>query len=65
MNDYFDVYVGNLSTSISKKQLQEFFAPFGDNDRVWINDTYRHHTYGFVTFYNLVGQCSLVGICKS
>ena len=55
MNDYFDVYVGNLSTSISEKQLQKFFAPFGDIDHVWINDTYRHrhHTYGFVTFYNL------------
>ena len=55
MNDYFDVYVGNSSTSISEKQLQEFFAPFGDIDHVWINDTYRHqhHTYGFVTFYNL------------
>ena len=55
MNDYFDVYVGNLSTSISEKQLQKFFAPFGNIDHVWINDTYRHrhHTYGFVTFYNL------------
>ena len=53
MNDYFDVYIGNLSTLICEKQLKELFAPFGDIDHVFINDIHRHQTYGFVSFYNL------------
>ena len=53
MNSYFDVYLGNLSISTSEEHLMQLFSQFGEVSRVWIKDTHRKFTYGFVTFYNL------------
>lgn len=55
MNDYFDVYVGNLAVSTSREQLSKLFLQFGEIKSVWLKTLPKRYTstYAFVTFYNL------------
>ena len=55
MNNYFDVYVGNLAVSTSREQLRELFCQFGEIENVWVKDFPERYTftYGFISFYNL------------
>ena len=52
--NYFDVYVGNLSISISKKHLSELFSQAGDVLSVWTQPAFtRKYTYAFAKFSKL------------
>lgn len=55
MNNYFDVYVGNLAVSTSREQLSKLFLQFGEIKSVWLKTLPKRYTstYAFVTFYNL------------
>ena len=54
MTNYYEVYVGNLSTTISKEKLKDLFCQVGQISRVWINQSFKKITYGFIGFANLV-----------
>ena len=61
-NDYDnEVYVGNLSTSITKEQLKDLFSQAGQVLSIWINPEHLKITYGFVKFDNLI---SVENACK-
>lgn len=61
-NDYDnEVYVGNLSTSITKEQLKDLFSQAGQVLSIWINPEHLKITYGFVKFDNLI---SAQNACK-
>ena len=60
-NDNEQVYVGNLSTTITKEQLEDLFSQVGQVLRVWINPEHLKITYGFVTFDSLI---SAQNACK-
>ena len=53
MTESFNVYVGNLSASVSEKKLQDLFSQVGEVLSVWINRLYERITYGFIKFKNL------------
>ena len=55
------IYVGNLSTSITKEQLKDLFSQVGQILRIWINPEHLKITYGFVKFDNLI---SAQNACK-
>ena len=54
MTNYYDVYVGNLSTTVSIEKLKDLFYQVGQISRVWINQSFKKITYGFIRFANLV-----------
>ena len=53
MTEFYDVYVGNLSTMISPPNLRYLFSTVGKIVSVWIKMKHQRVTYGFVTFYYL------------
>ena len=53
MSNSFDVYVGNLSVTISREKLREMFSKIGKILFVWINQVHQRFTYAFVAFYHL------------
>lgn len=53
MTNYYDVYIGNLSTTVSTEKLKDLFCQVGQISHVWINQSFKRITYGFVGFTNL------------
>ena len=53
MNDYYDVFIGNLPATVSTERLQDLFTEVGKIDRIWINRSFAKVTYGFIGFANL------------
>ena len=49
----YEVYVGNLLTSVSKQKLQNLFSQVGDIVSIWINPKHKQITYGFIGFADL------------
>ena len=52
MTEFFQVYVGNLLTSILKEELEDLFSEVGDVAFVWINPKYEAITYAFIGFHD-------------
>ena len=50
MTESYQVYVGNLPTNVSERQLQELFSELGDVIDIWINRKYKTVTYAFIGF---------------
>ena len=53
MSNSYDVYVGNLSVTISREKLRNLFSEIGEIVFVWINQKHERFTYAFVAFYHL------------
>ena len=53
-DDYYQVYVGNLSTTITTEQLKDLFSQVGQVLNVWIKPSFEKITYGFVEFDNVI-----------
>ena len=49
----YEVYVGNLSVTVLK-ELKNLFSQIGEVSNVWINQSFKKITYGFVEFTNVV-----------
>ena len=54
MTNTYEVYVGNLSTTVSTEKLKNLFSQVGKILHVWINPSYEKITYGFIEFANVV-----------
>ena len=54
MYNSYDVYVGNLSTTISRERLRNLFSEVGKILSIWINQKHEKFTYGFIAFYHLI-----------
>ena len=54
MSYSYQVYVGNLPTTISTEQLRNLFSQVGQVLNVWINPSFKKITYGFVEFDNVI-----------
>ena len=54
MTESYNVYVGNLPTTVSKEKLMNLFSQVGEISHVWINPLYETITYGFIEFSNEV-----------
>lgn len=54
MSHSYEVYVGNLPTTVSTDELKTLFSQVGQVLKVWINLTFKKITYGFVKFDNIV-----------
>ena len=53
----YDIYIGNLSSTISREKLRNLFSPIGQILFVWINQEHQKHqkfTYAFIAFYHLI-----------
>ena len=50
MTEFFQVYVGNLLTSVSKEELADLFSEVGDVSLIWINQKYERITYAFIGY---------------
>ena len=50
----YEVYVGDLPITISKEQLENLFSQVGEVLNVWINQSFKKITYGFVEFTNVI-----------
>ena len=48
MTHLYEVYVGNLSTTVSTEKLKDLFSQVGQVLDVWINPQFKKITYGFV-----------------
>ena len=53
MTNSYDVYIGNLSTSVSIEKLRNLFSQVGQVLHVWINPLYKKVTYAFIEFANV------------
>ena len=53
MDNHYDVFIGNLSTTVSNEQLRDLFSEVGKINRIWINRSFEKITYGFIGFDNL------------
>ena len=53
MNNHYDVFIGNLQSTVSNERLQDLFSQVGKINRIWINRSFEKITYGFITFDNL------------
>ena len=53
MSNSYDVYVGNLSVTISREKLRNLFSEIGEILFIWINQKHQRFTYAFVAFYHL------------
>ena len=56
MNNSYDVYIGNLSVTISREKLRNLFSEIGEILFVWINQKHQRFTYAFVAFYHLIDK---------
>ena len=54
MNNFYDVYVGNLSVTVSMKRLRNLFSEVGEILSIWINQEHKRVTYAFIAFYHLI-----------
>ena len=54
MNNCYDVYIGNLSTTVSVERLKNLFSQVGKILSIWINQKNKRVTYGFIGFSNLI-----------
>ena len=54
MNNSYDVYVGNLSVTVSIERLRNLFSEVGEILSIWINQKNEKFTYGFIAFYHLI-----------
>ena len=50
MTESFEVYVGNLLTSVSQEKLEQLFSQVGELNSIWINQKYKSITYAFIGF---------------
>ena len=50
----YEVYIGNLPTTVSTEKLKNLFSQVGQILHVWINPSYEKITYGFIEFANMV-----------
>ena len=53
MNDRYDVFIGNLPTTVSTERLRDLFSQAGKINHIWINRSFEKITYGFIGFANL------------
>ena len=49
----YNVYIGNLSITVSKERLQNLFCEIGEISSIWINHNFLMITYAFVGFHHL------------
>ena len=49
----YNVYIGNLSITVSKERLQNLFCEIGEISSIWINHNFLMITYAFVGFDHL------------
>ena len=54
MNNSYEVYIGNLSATVSMERLKNLFSEVGKILSIWINQKHRRVTYGFIEFSNLI-----------
>ena len=54
MNNSYDIYIGNLSVTISREKLRNLFSEIGEILSVWINLKHQRFTYAFIAFYHLI-----------
>ena len=57
LDNSYDIYIGNLSTTISREKLRNLFSQIGQILFVWINQKHQKHqrfTYAFIAFYHLI-----------
>ena len=54
MDNSYDVYVRNLSVTVSKERLRNLFSEVGEILSIWINQNHQKFTYGFIAFYHLM-----------
>ena len=54
MNNSFDVYIGNLSVTVSREKLRNLFSEIGEILSIWINQKHERFTYAFIAFYHLI-----------
>ena len=50
----YEVYVGNLPVTVSIEELKNLFSQVGEVLNVWINQSFKKITYGFVEFTNVI-----------
>ena len=53
VDNSYDVYIGNLHSLVSHKQLEDLFGQVGKINHIWINESFEKITYGFIGFANL------------
>ena len=54
MNNFYKVYIGNLSVTVSEERLKNLFSEVGEVNRIWINQKYKRVTFGFIEYYDLI-----------
>ena len=54
MTFFYEVYIGNLPTTVSTEKLKDLFSQVGEVVNVWINPQFKKITYGFVKFDNVI-----------
>ena len=52
MSESYQIYVGNLPTDVSTRQLEDLFSTLGDIRDIWINPKYKAVTFAFIGFAN-------------
>ena len=53
MDNHYDVFIGNLQSTVTNEQLRDLFSEVGKINRIWINRSFDKITYGFIGFDNL------------
>ena len=53
LDNSYDIYIGNLSTTVSREKLRNLFSQIGQILFVWINQKHQRFTYAFIAFYHL------------
>ena len=54
ISNSYDIYIGNLSISVSKEKLKNLFSEIGKILFIWINQNHQRFTYAFIGFYHLI-----------
>ena len=54
LDNSYDIYIGNLSTTISREKLRNLFSQIGQILFIWINQKHQGFTYAFIGFYHLI-----------
>ena len=54
MNNSYDVYIRNLSVTVSREKLRNLFSEIGEILSIWINQKHERFTYAFIAFYHLI-----------
>ena len=53
MDNYYDIFIGNLPASVTREQLQNQFSQVDNIKKIWINESFDKITYAFISFDNL------------